>query len=309
MNKGLIISLIAGVYKVYDLDNMQIVSCKPRGNLKIKSLQPKVGDYVDYTKTLDQQGIIEKLNQRKNDLIRPCICNIDQAFVIFSVKEPVLNLNLLDKFLVALEYNQIIPIIVFSKWDLLNEDEAKTITKIIKYYDMIGYKTIITSTINNLTNDLKQYLKHHISVFTGQSGVGKSSLLNLLNPDFVLRTNEISQALGRGKHTTRHVELLPMDGGWVADTPGFGTLDFGQMTEIDIAQNFVEFFTASKNCKYNGCLHLNEPGCEIKKLVNDNRILLSRYENYVNFISDIRKDKKTYDSSTINTYSNRRGKK
>ncbi len=309
MNKGLIISLIAGVYKVYDLDTNQVIVCKPRGNLKIKSLQPKVGDYIKYTLTSDQQGIIEQLENRKNDLIRPYICNIDQAFVIFSVKEPELNLNLLDKFLVTLEYNQITPIIVFSKWDLLNSQESNQVLEIIKYYEAIGYKTIITSTINNLTNDLKSYLANKISVFTGQSGVGKSSLLNLIDPNLVLKTNEISVALGRGKHTTRHVELLNLEAGWVADTPGFGTLDFSGMKEIEIAQNFIEFFKYSSDCKYNGCLHLNEPGCKIKQLVKDKTILTSRYENYVSFINDLRKDKKAYDSGAINSHSNKRGKK
>ncbi len=309
MNKGLIISLIAGVYKVYDLKLDQVILCKPRGNFKIKSLQPKVGDYVEYSKTLDNQGIIEKVSERRNDLIRPYICNIDQAFVIFSVKEPDLNLNLLDKFLVTLEYNQITPIIIFSKWDLLTLDEANEIKKIIDYYNLIGYKTIITSTINNLTNNLRSYLENKISVFTGQSGVGKSSLLNLIDPSLVLKTNEISTALGRGKHTTRHVELLKISNGWVADTPGFGTLDFSGMKDIDIAQNLPEFFTSSSKCKYNGCLHINEPGCKIKELVKNNKILNTRYENYLSFINDLRKDKKSYDSGAINSHSNKRGKK
>lgn len=309
MSKGLVIRLIAGEYKVYDLDTKIIINAKPRGVMRIKSSAPKVGDYVDYTLINENSGIIEKIEERRNDLIRPYISNIDQAFVIFSVKEPDLNLNLLDKFLVTLEYNNIKPIIVFNKWDLLNNEEIKTTKEIISYYESIGYKTIITSCNELVLNDLKDYIKNKISVFTGQSGVGKSSLLNLIDPNLSIETNEISLALGRGKHTTRHVELLQIGDGWVADTPGFGTIDFEGMEKIDLAQNFIEFFKHSSCCKYNGCLHINEPACKVKELVNENVILKSRYDNYLVFINDLGKDKKEYDSSPINSNSKRRRKK
>ena len=309
MSKGLVIRLIAGEYKVYDLDTKIIINAKPRGVMRIKSSAPKVGDYVDFTLINENSGIIEKIEERRNDLIRPYISNIDQAFVIFSVKEPDLNLNLLDKFLVTLEYNNIKPIIVFNKWDLLNNEEIKTTKEIISYYESIGYKTIITSCNELVLNDLKDYIKNKISVFTGQSGVGKSSLLNLIDPNLSIETNEISMALGRGKHTTRHVELLQIGDGWVADTPGFGTIDFEGMEKIDLAQNFIEFFKHSSCCKYNGCLHINEPACKVKELVNENVILKSRYDNYLVFINDFGKDKKEYDSSPINSNCKRRRKK
>lgn len=309
MNKGLVIRLIAGEYKVFDLESSTIINAKPRGVMRIKSSAPKVGDYVDYTIIDEKNAIIEKITPRTNDLIRPYISNIDQAFVIFSVKEPDLNLNLLDKFLVTLEFNNITPIIVFNKWDLLKDTEIDSTNQIIKYYESIGYKTIITSCTNNLLNDLKDYIKDKISVFTGQSGVGKSSLLNLIDPNLLIETNEISMALGRGKHTTRHVELISVCDGWVADTPGFGTIDFEGMEKIDLAQNFVEFFNSSNCCKYSGCLHINEPSCNVKKIVDDGNILKSRYENYLTFINDLGKDKKEYDSSPINSNSKRRRKK
>lgn len=309
MNNGLVIRLIAGEYKVYDLDTKVVINAKPRGVMRIKSSAPKVGDYVQYTLIDELNGIIECIQERKNDLIRPYISNIDQAFVIFSVKEPDLNLNLLDKFLVNLEFNNITPIIVFNKWDLLNSDEIVSIQEIIDYYKSIGYKTIITSCNECVLNDLKDYIKDKISVFTGQSGVGKSSLLNLIDPKLSIETNEISLALGRGKHTTRHVELLEIESGWVADTPGFGTIDFEGMEKIDLAQNFIEFFKYSSECKYNGCLHINEPSCKIKELVENKTILKSRYENYLTFINDLGKDKKEYDSSPINSNSKRRRKK
>lgn len=307
--KGLVIRLIAGEYLIYDLNSKEILNAKPRGVMRIKSSAPKVGDYVDYTLTDDEKGVIERIHKRRNDLIRPYISNIDQAFVIFSVKEPDLNLNLLDKFLVTLEFNNITPIIVFNKWDLLSDYEIDETKKIISYYESIGYKTIITSCSKNLLNDLKDYIKDKISVFTGQSGVGKSSLLNLIDPTLSIETNEISQALGRGKHTTRHVELINVESGWVADTPGFGTIDFEGMEKIDLAQNFIEFFKYSSLCKYNGCLHINEPSCKVKELVLEDKILKSRYENYLAFINDLGKDKKEYDSSPINSNSKRRRKK
>lgn len=290
--KARIVSLIAGLYKIVDLETNALFNSKPRGVLRIKGSSPKVGDIVNYTLLEENNAIIESIEERTNDLIRPSICNIDQALVVFSVKEPDLNLNLLDKFLVTLEYNNIKPIIIFSKWDLLKEEEIAGIEEIINYYSSIGYSTIKTSTESGLIDELKSLIKGHLSCLTGQSGVGKSSLLNALNPSLSLRTNEISTALGRGKHTTRHVELLEINGGWVADTPGFGSLEFFDFDELSLSQNFVDFFAASKNCKYNCCLHLNEPKCAVKDGVENGTILKSRYENYLTFIEDLRRSKK-----------------
>lgn len=291
MRNGLIIRLISGDYKVFDLDTKEIVTAKPRGVFRIKEESPKVGDYVEY-EIIDGVAVISKMKKRKNDLIRPTICNVDQAIVIFSVKEPDLNLNLLDSFLVVLEYNDILPILVFNKMDLLNEEELIETKKIINYYNKIGYTTLQTSTKLNKIDNLEKLLENKISVFTGQSGVGKSSILNVLDPSLSIKTAEISKALGRGKHTTRHVELIPYSNGWVADTPGFGLIDFVDMTEVDVSHSFIEFFEASSKCKYNGCLHKNEPSCEVKKLVEDGSILKSRYENYLLFIEEISKKRK-----------------
>lgn len=297
---GQIVCLIAGNYTIYDSKEKKYISSKPRGVFRIKDNAPKVGDFVDYSLTENEMGIIEKIYPRKNNLIRPSICNIDQAFIIFSVKEPDLNLNLLDKFLVTLEYHQIKPIIIFNKMDLLESKEIEEVNNIISYYQQIGYHTIKTSAISKVIDNLKEMLTNKVSVFAGQSGVGKSSLLNVLNHHQELKTTEISHALGRGKHTTRHVELFSVNGGFVADTPGFGTIDFEDMRDIDIAQNFVDFFKVSNLCKYNGCLHLNEPQCMVKKEVENKNILASRYENYLAFIKEIRKDRKD-DNSSFNT--------
>lgn len=291
MPKGIITCLIAGEYTVYDNETKQYLKGKPRGIFRIKDSTLKVGDKVCYELN-DDKMVITELLPRTNDLVRPAIANVEQAFVVFSVKEPVLNLNLLDRFITILEFSKIKPIIVLNKWDLLTVDEIEEVEKVKKYYEKIGYMVIKTSTKNRLIDELAIHIKDHISVITGQSGVGKSSLLNVLAPELMLTTNEISKALNRGKHTTRHVELLNILDGWIADTPGFGLLEFIDMEEYDIAHSFIEFFEASNECKYNGCLHLNEPKCKVKDEIEKGNILSSRYENYKQFIDEVRKRKK-----------------
>lgn len=291
MNKGIITCLIAGEYTVYDELTNKYYKGKPRGLFRIKADTLKVGDRVAYD-IIDEKITITKLLDRTNDLVRPQIANVDQAFVVFSVKEPELNLNLLDRFITILEYNKIMPILIFNKWDLLSDNDLDEVLKIEKYYIELGYKVIRTSAKQELLNQLEEYIDNKISVITGQSGVGKSSILNVLDKSLKLNTNDISKALNRGKHTTRHVELIKINNGWIADTPGFGIMEFIDMEETDIAHSFVEFFDLSKECKYNGCLHLNEPKCMVKSSLEMGKILPSRYENYKQFIEETKKRKK-----------------
>ncbi len=291
MSKGIITCILAGEYTIYDNENNCYLKAKPRGIFRIKGDTLKVGDKVTY-EIKDGSTVITNLEKRTSDLVRPLIANIEQAFVTFSVKEPVLNLNLLDRFLTILEYNDITPIIVFNKWDLLNENELKSVLRIKSYYEKIGYKVIITSAKTKLIDDIKTLIKDKVSVITGQSGVGKSSLLNVLDENLNLETNEISKALNRGKHTTRCAKLIKIGDGWIADTPGFGIMDFSNMTLQDLAHSFKEFFILSAKCKYNGCMHLNEPSCMIKKAVESGDILESRYLNYQQFIEEIKKQKR-----------------
>ena len=285
MDTARIVCLIAGTYTLYDSVKDEYLKAKPLGIFRKKANNaPKVGDIVDY-QINDGEASITKVYKRKNDFIRPAIANIDQAFLVFSVKEPDLNLNLLDKFLVLFESNDINPIIVFNKWDLLVDE--KEVLKIFEYYQSLGYICIKTNALEDATSELKEYVKGKYSILTGQSGVGKSTILNQLEPNLELKTNEISQALGRGKHTTRHVQFYPLYGGWVADTPGFGDIDLSDMPKLSLANCFREFLRHSNECKYNGCLHINEPKCKIKELVENGEILKSRYENYLYLINEI----------------------
>ncbi len=264
--------------------------CKPRGLLKNNENYIKVGDFVD----IDAENkIILKLYKRKNNLIRPVISNIDKAFVTTSVKKPELNLNLLDKMISILEYNDITPILIFSKIDLLDNDELMNFKTIKNYYKSIGYKVFLTKKddLEDIKQNILDEIKDNVCVMMGQTGVGKSTFINNLN-QMNLQTNEISEALGRGKHTTRHIELFLINNGYLADSPGFGNISLDNMDEAILAQTFKEFFENSKGCKYNGCKHINEPQCKIKELVTTNKIMKSRYDNYVSFYNELKKQKK-----------------
>ena len=240
---------------------------------------PLVGDLVEFN---EKENYILKIYPRKNELVRPNVSNIDQVMVITSVKKPDFSSNLLDKLLVVIEFHNIEPIIIFTKIDLLNEEEKEKINKIKKYYENIGYKCFINTELDKI----KTLFKDKVTVFTGQSGAGKSTLLNHLNIDLNLDTNEISDALGRGKHTTRHTELLFIEGGMVADTPGFSSLSLSMMTGMDIRDNFRDFNMYRDLCKYRDCMHDKEDQCIIKDKVESKDILASRYENYIKFIHE-----------------------
>jgi ribosome biogenesis GTPase / thiamine phosphate phosphatase len=275
--QGRIIKIISDNY--YVEYNKIIYLFKCRGKFRQDNIHPLVGDIVEFD---FNDKVIYNILPRKNELIRPPISNIDQALIVMSVKQPEFSSNLLDKMLTIIEYNSIKPIICLTKLDLLkNKLEKDKIKEYIKYYKKIGY-IVLTNT--NLFS-LKRLFKNNITVFTGQSGVGKSTLLNKIDNNLNLETNIISKALGRGKHTTRHVQLLKLNKGLVADTPGFSAFDLVKMSNGDIRDNFIEFNKYRHKCQYQDCFHLNEENCEIKKLVSNNKIMLSRYENYKKFIN------------------------
>jgi ribosome biogenesis GTPase len=274
---GQIICNISDLYRVkYDGGYLD---CKARGNFKNKQLKPLVGDRVIID---EEKKVIDKLLPRDNELVRPPICNVDQALIVVSVKDPNLDLYLLDKLINIITYNNIDIIICFTKLDLLNSDDEKVINDYISYYKNIGYNAIK----NTQVDELKAFLKNKVTVLTGQSGVGKSSILNKLDADLNLKTDDISYALGRGKHTTRHVELIPVDNALIADTPGFSSLDFHLMSREDIRDSMTEFNKYKSECKYRDCFHLKEDDCKIKSLASNNTILESRYDNYKKFIQE-----------------------
>ena len=271
--QGQIIKIISDLHIVSF--NEKTYPCKCRGIFRKEHITPLVGDYVLFS---PEKKLIEKVLPRKNEFKRPKVSNIDQAFLITSVKDPDFSLNLLDKLIILMELNKVTPIICLTKEDLLKEQELLKIKETLNYYKNLGY--IIVS--NYEISKIKELLKDKTSVFTGQTGAGKSTLLNKLNPTFNVKTGEISKALGRGKHTTRVVELFEISQGKVMDTPGYSSLEFFEYDKEKIKDAFIEF----KNypCPYKDCSHTKENECSVKKAVMDNNILETRYEDYLKFI-------------------------
>ena len=271
--QGQIIQIISNDY--YVNYNGEKYICKARGKLKYNNITPQVGDYVIFD---IKQNLITDIVKRKNSLDRPNVSNIDQAFIITSLKHPDFSLNLLDKLLVICHINNIKPIICLTKKDLLTKDEYKKLKPIISYYKKIGYKVLFNTNLFKI----KRCFKNKTTVFTGQTGSGKSTLINKLDKSLNFETNEISEALGRGKHTTRYVTLVELFKGKVLDTPGFSFLDLSSYSDEQIKNAFIEFNDVS--CDYKDCRHINEDKCAVKKLVFKNVILNSRYDNYKKFI-------------------------
>ncbi|MBD8496873.1 ribosome small subunit-dependent GTPase A [Paenibacillus arenosi] len=306
MPKGLIVKALSGYYYVRpDGESMDaVVQCRARGVFKKKGISPLVGDRVNFSMTDNGEGTVEGIDERHSELIRPPIANVSLAILAFSVLEPDLNTQLLDKFLVHIEHAGLDAVIVLTKWDLISDlpDEqfSKQESKLkdaVALYRSIGYDVIETSSKTGWGYDkLSELLADDISVFAGQSGVGKSSLLNAMFPGLSLETNAISHRLGRGKHTTRHVELIPLatGEGYIADTPGFSQLDFLELGVEELASCFREFRTYAESCKFRGCTHTHEPGCRVKVALEEGDISSSRYEHYQLFMEEMKDKKRRY---------------
>ena len=270
--QGEVVKVISNQFYVNVNNNVLI--CTQRGVLKKNKTLPLVGDKV----LIDiKKQVIEKILPRKNEIVRPPVANIDQAIVVTSLKHPDFSTNLLDKLLVQLEINKIKPIICLTKKDLLSSIELTNYLEIINYYQKIGYLVLD----NTETKKLLKELENKITVFLGQTGAGKSTLLNKLFPDLNLKTGEVSLALGRGKHTTRVVEIIEIGNIKVLDTPGFSALSFLKYDLESVKEAFIEF----KNypCLYKDCNHDKELECNLTKAVLAGQVLESRYENYLNF--------------------------
>lgn len=268
------------------------VSSKTKKDLKRMQIEPKVGDKV-VLNMKDDTILIDDILPRKNDLYRPDVSNVDQLLLVFSGVRPDFNVPLLDKFLVILEMHHVKTKIILTKTDLMDQKEIKRVTDILDYYEKIGYPYVSVNLKDESgLETIKTLLKDKVTVVSGQTGVGKSTLLNRLIPHLSLETQEISDALGRGKHTTRHTELFELAGGFIADTPGFSKLSFEHISELDLKDYFVEF--SSDSCKFSSCLHIHEPHCQVKEAVLNGEILSSRYESYLSFYESIKGQKKTY---------------
>lgn len=268
---GKIISINKDLYSV--LEGTEVFPCSVRG--KLKNIKLTVGDNVNFNK---DSKTIESVLDRKNTLIRPLISNIDKLIIVASTKVPDFSTYLLDKFIVLSEHNNIEPIIVVTKLDLLEKKEKKEILNTLKYYKKIGYKVYKNTDVRKI----KKEIKNSTCALGGQTGAGKSTLLNKLDKSLNLKTGEVSEALGRGKHTTRLVTLMPILGGLIADTPGFSSLEL-DLSPREINDGFIEF---GYNCKYNTCNHTKDANCSVIGRVNKGKILRSRYDNYLKLIKE-----------------------
>ncbi|MCA1062326.1 ribosome small subunit-dependent GTPase A [Rossellomorea sp. AcN35-11] len=293
MPEGKIVKALSGFY--YVLSEGSVTQCRGRGNFRKNKITPLVGDYVEFQAENKTDGYILKVFDRKNELVRPPIANVDQAILVFSASEPEFSPALLDRFLVLVESKEIEPLICVTKMDLLTPHQIEEVEQYVRHYRSFGYEVLMTSSkTDDGVEELAPYLRDKISVFAGQSGVGKSSLLNALKPELELKTAMISSHLGRGKHTTRHVELIDVEDGLVADTPGFSSLEFSELEIEELPHCFPEMVEVSDDCKFRGCLHINEPKCAVKAAVEREEIPSYRYDHYLTFHKEIKDRKPRY---------------
>lgn len=290
--QGKIIKGIAGFYYVHVVHS-GIYECKAKGIFRNKKIKPLVGDNVEID-IIDEEkriGNIVEIAERTNELIRPAVANIDQSLVVFAVMRPDPNINLLDRFLVMMERQDVPVIICFNKVDLVPEEE---LIELRDTYVNAGYHVIFTSTLNgNGVEDVKRILLGKTTAFAGPSGVGKSSMLNAIIPDANSETGGISEKIGRGKNTTRHTEIFNLeDETYIMDTPGFTSLYTNDFEKEELKWYFPEFREYEGKCRFNGCIHENEPDCAVKNALEEGKISESRYKNYLQMLDEIKNRKK-----------------
>lgn len=290
MQIGTVIKKYNGYYYVHNGE--ETIECKIRGKLKKERFSLCVGDRVIYAPLAHQTGAIERIEKRFSLLHRPPVANIDQVFMMFSAKSPDIKPLLIDRFLVLGEYSRLKIFLCITKFELADSQTEA----LLQLYQEIGYDLLrISSVTGQGLDETRTCLKNKTTVFSGPSGVGKSTLLNAIEQNFQLKTGVLSDKIQRGKHTTRFAELFPLsEGGFVVDTPGFSFTEFQMMQERELALCFPEFQSVDHACKYNTCLHLQEPGCAIKEAVENTIISKSRYESYLNIVSEIKQRKKGF---------------
>lgn len=296
MVEGTIIKGIAGFY--YVEAGQTIYECKARGKFRNKHIIPVIGDNVlislkEEENSTDRylEGTIEEILERKNSLIRPAVANVDQAMVVFSVTYPKIHLDLLDRFLIHIEKEDITPCIVLNKIDEGNPEEY---AYIVERYTKVGYEVICLSAKKAFHTDLLMpKLKDKTTVFAGPSGVGKSTLINTVEEGLRLETGHVSDKIKRGKHTTRHVELIPLSGGgFVLDTPGFTSLQLDGIEADDLQYYFPEFKDYIGSCKFRGCTHIHEPGCKVQEALENGKIIKERYETYTTYYKQLKETRR-----------------
>ena len=294
--QGRIIKGIAGFYYVYDVVESAVYECKAKGIFRKEKIKPLVGDMVEYEvlDTQERTGNISEILPRKSELIRPAVANIDQALVVFAVTKPKPHFNLLDRFLVMMERQEIPVVICFNKKDIAEVPEIEELKEV---YAACGYQVIFTSArMGENIEEVREVLKGKLTAVAGPSGVGKSSIINCLQENVNMETGSISQKIERGKHTTRHSELIPVDeDSYIMDTPGFSSLYTNDFEKEELKDYFPEFREYLGTCRFQGCNHVSEPGCAVKEALEEGRIHPIRYEDYLEMYRELeQKEKRRY---------------
>lgn len=310
MEEGLIVKAFNVWYQVM-LPGGRAVNCRPRGRLRPaaagrrrdavgrdpggrggdddRSRALLVGDRVRFTRSSADTGVIEEVLPRRTEFLRPPLANADQVLLVFTYANPPLHLDLVDRILVQAEKEGMAAVLALNKADLIGPEALRDATDRLAVYRAAGYPCALTSALTGEgIETLRPHLRGRITVLAGQSGVGKSSLLNAMAPGLTLRTGAVGAGAGRGRHTTRHVELLPLDDGWVADAPGFSRLDLSSVAAANLAACFPEVARAAVGCRFRGCLHVREPHCAVRRAVETGAVHPDRYDRYVSFLAEIR---------------------
>ncbi|HWR05241.1 ribosome small subunit-dependent GTPase A [Sporomusa sp.] len=291
MLKGIVVKAYNSYY--YIQSGSKLVTCNLRGRFKKERFSLLVGDEVTYTLTGLDKGVIEEILPRRSMLKRPMVANVDQVVLTFAAVNPNINPVLVDKFLVIAEFSELEIVLCINKIDL---SDSESVTKLAERYEQVGYKILaVSARLGTGIDALHALLYDKITVFAGPSGAGKSTILNAVQPGLELMTGEVSHKIGRGKHTTRFAELLPVTGGgFVVDTPGFSFTEFNDIEEAHLMDYFPDISRIAPECKFSSCLHYKEPRCAVKQAMAEGRIHPERYQSYLEILTEIRESKKGY---------------